>query len=178
MQISPKRLAKSILNEKKYLFTYHKNHDLLYSFVMPVILEVEHLLNMLPPLKIAKNDFKYCEEAFRSVTRRIAGYSYSIARQTIKVGFPSGDFHNLYMEDERHEIALFIFQEQESIFRETINDTLLEVTRHSDQNFYQYFRSHLLHYFLNIMMQMFKEVFLFAMVLEPQEKRPEPILAD
>ncbi|WP_339061363.1 hypothetical protein [Tepidibacillus marianensis] len=178
MHISPEKLAKSILHEKKYLLTYHKNHDLLHSLVMPVILEVEYSFKILPPLKISKKEFEDCEEAFRSVVRRIAGYSYSIARQTIHIGFPKGDFHKLYKEEERHEITLFVYQEQESIFRETVNDTLLEVSRHSDQNFYQYFHSQLLHSFLSLVMPMFKKGFLLAMTMEPKEKRPEPTLAD
>jgi len=178
MQISPEKLEKSILHEKKYLLTYHKNHDLLYSYVMPVILEIEHSFKVLPPLKIAKKEFEKCEEAFRSVIRRIAGYSYSIARQTIHIGFPLGDFHKLYKEEERHEIALFIYQEQGTVFRKTVNDTLLEVSRNSDQNFHQHFRSQLVHYFLTLLMPMFKEVFLLAMSMEPNEKRPKQMIAD
>ncbi|MFV9510282.1 hypothetical protein [Tepidibacillus sp. LV47] len=175
MNISPERLAKSILNEKKYLLTYHKNRDFLHSFVLPAILEVEQSLKMLPPLKMSKEEFLYYEKSFCSLTRRIAGYSYYIAKQTIKEGFPMGDYFQIYLEKERQEIALFLFQEQESIFRQTINDTLLELIGLSNQNFYQYFRNYLLYPFFSIYIQLFKEVFLFVMTKEPVTKRQEVI---
>ena len=175
LPIISEQLTKSIVHENTYLLTYHKNRDSLYPIVMPAILEIECALKQLPPLKIAREDLMKAEDLFRSVTRRIAGYAHHIVLETIKEGFPGNDFFSIYLEHERREIAVYLFQEQETHFRQTINDTLLELCQAADPTFYHYFRNQLLHHFTTILISLLKDVFLLSMSNEPAQKITEPV---
>jgi len=119
------KLANAIINEKKYILTYHKHRDLLYPMTIQLILDIESKLKRIPPLSITKEEILSCEEHFHILVRKIAGFYYHLGLETIKEGFGIDNFANIYNKQEREEIANFIFDQQEGYLNNVVRTAII-----------------------------------------------------
>ncbi|GBF10405.1 hypothetical protein [Tepidibacillus sp. HK-1] len=175
MGLSYQSLANAMLHEKKYLLRYHKHHDFLFPFVLTTIIEVEDVFNRLPPLQVTKEElFKY-EEDFHSFIRKIAGFSCSIALDTIKEGFANNDFYTQYTKEEREKLAHYIFQEQKNNFQEILNLAIDECTKEFSSTFHLYFQGYLKPSIFRLLIDLFQHTFVITIISEPKPFKQEPI---
>lgn len=168
-------IAKSILEEKKYLLYYHRFSYLLRPIVMPVLLEIEHSFYEIPPLSIPREKFNDCLENFESLSRKIAGYSFYLSKETVKEGFKDINYHAMYSSAERREIAEYIYTQHETLFLKSIERLLILSIDLCPQNIKKYFNTHLNNTFSILFLQLFKDVFIYYLTADINKFKNEYI---
>lgn len=175
MPSSSHLVAKSIIEDKKYLLYYHRFNHLLRPKVMPILLEVEHHFNEIPPLSITREKFNECLVAFESLLRKVAGYSFYLSKETVKEGFKDINYHAIYSYEERREIGEYIYLQHENLFLKSIEKLLLLSLDSCPENMKKFFDNHLSSTFSILFLQLFKDVFIYYLTADINEFHNEYI---